>query len=133
MIHPDQLTKNFSKIFAKRTCVSLKLVPLWVRSSLGSSRPYATAVPPFYLIRAPNGFLAAGSDALFTAKRQGVFRKRRLHLSACHRRRSWRGGKCRRVHGDRGGVFFATQAPSCGTQRCSGREPLVAMMEPADP
>ena len=37
--------------------------------------------------------------------------------------------KCRRVHG----VFIATREPSYGTQRCSGREPLVPVMEPADP
>ena len=54
-------------------------------------------------------------------RRQGVFRKRRLDLSACHRKRSWRGRKCRRVHGDPSGVFIATREPSNGTQRCSGR------------
>ncbi len=40
--------------------------------------------------------------------------------------------KCRRVHGDPGGVFIATREPSNGSYRCSGREPLVPMMEPAD-
>ncbi len=30
-------------------------------------------VPPFYLIRATNGFFAAGGDALFTAKEAGCF------------------------------------------------------------
>ncbi len=53
-------------------------------------------------------------------------------LSACHQRRSWRGRMCRRVHGDPGGVLIATRETSSGTQRCSGREPLVPMMEPAD-
>ncbi len=51
-----------------------------------------------------------------------------LDSSTCHRR----GRKRRRVHGDPGGIFIATREPSNGTQRCSGREPLVAMMEPAD-
>ena len=31
------------------------------------------AVPPFYLIRATNGFFAAGGDALFTAKKASCF------------------------------------------------------------
>ena len=38
----------------------------------------------------------------------------------------------RRVHGDPGGVFIATREPSNRTRRCSGRAPLVPMMEPAD-
>ena len=46
-----------------------------------------TRVPPLYLIRATNGLFAAGGDALFTAKGQSVFGKRRLDLSACHRQR----------------------------------------------
>ncbi len=35
-------------------------------------------------------------------------------------------------HGDPGGVFIATREPSNGNQRCSGREPFVPVMEPAD-
>ena len=65
-------------------------------------------------------------------RRQGVFRKRRLDLSACHRQDTRRGRECWRVHGYPGGVFIATREPSNGTQWCSGREPLVPMMEPAD-
>ncbi len=38
----------------------------------------------------------------------------------------------RRVHGEPGGVFVATREPSYGSQRCSGRKPLVPMMQPAD-
>jgi hypothetical protein len=49
-----------------------------------------------------------------------------------HRRGTRRGSKCWRVYDDRGGVFIATREPLDGTQRCSGREPLVPMMEPAD-
>ena len=37
----------------------------------------------------------------------------------------------RRVHGDPGGVFIATREPSNRTRRCSGRAPLVPMIEPA--
>jgi hypothetical protein len=65
-------------------------------------------------------------------RRQGVLWKRQFDFSACHRQRSWRGRKCRRIDGDPGGVFIAAREPSNGTQRCSGREPLVPMMEPAD-
>ena len=42
------------------------------------------------------------------------------------------GRKCWRVHGDPGDVFIATREPPNRTQRCSGREPLVPMMESAD-
>ena len=37
------------------------------------------------------------------------------------------------MDGGPGGVFIATRDSSNGTQRCSSREPLVAMVEPADP
>ncbi len=37
-----------------------------------------------------------------------------------------------RVHGNTGGIFIATREPSNGTQWCSGCEPLVPMMKPAD-
>ena len=89
-------------------------------------------VPPFYLIRAANGSVVVAGDAFFTAKEARCFPETAfgfvgLPLATLSTRR-----KCRRVHGDPGGVFIATREPSYGTQRCSGREPLVPMMEPAD-
>ena len=79
----------------------------------------------------PTDFSPPAATRFSPRRRQGVFWRRRLDLSARHRRRSWRGRMCRRVHGDPGGVLIATRETSSGTQRCSGREPLVPMMEPA--
>ena len=87
------------------------------------------AVPPFFSSGPPTESLPLAVTRVSLRKRQDIFRRRRLDLSACHRQRSWRGRKCRRVHGDPVGVFVATREPSNGTQRCSGREPLVPMME----
>ena len=46
--------------------------------------------------------------------------------------RLWVRQEVRRVHGDPDGIFSAKREPSNGTQQCSGRKPLVPMMQPAD-
>jgi len=43
---------------------------------LGLGVALLVVVPPFYLIRATNGFFAAGGDALFTAKEAGRLHRR---------------------------------------------------------
>ncbi len=92
-----------------------------------------SVVPPFYLIRATNGFFAAAGDALFTAKEarcipETAFGFVCLPSATLLARQEVPAKPC----GGPGGVFIATREPSNGTQRCSGREPLVPMMEPAD-
>ncbi len=89
-------------------------------------------VPPFYLIRATNGFFAAAGDVLFTAKEAKCFPETAFGFVCLPSARLSARQEVRRVHGDPGGIFIATREPSNGTQRCSGREPLVPMMEPAD-
>ena len=93
--------------------------------SLRLSLLFISSVPPM-------GSSPAAATRFSQQERRGYFRKWRLDLSACHRQRSWGGRKCPRVHGKPGGVFIATGEPSNGTRQCSGREPLVPMMEPAD-
>ncbi len=89
-------------------------------------------VPPFYLIRAINGSFAAGGDAFFTAKEARGFLETAFGFVCLPSARFSARQEVRRVHGDPGGIFIATREPSNGTQRCSGCEPLVPMMKPAD-
>ena len=100
------------------------------RPSLGTADRLFWVVPPFYLIRATNGSFAVGGDALFTAKEAKCFPA--FGFVCLPSARLSARQDVRRVHGDPGGVFIATREPSNRTQRCSGREPLVPMMEPAD-
>jgi hypothetical protein len=90
------------------------------------------AVPPFYLIRAINGSFAGGGGAPFTAMEARGFLETVFGFvylpsaSFSARQEVWQ------VQGDPCGVFIATREPSNGTQWCSGCEPLVPMMKPAD-
>ena len=89
-------------------------------------------VPPFYLIRAINGSSAAGGGVLFTAKEARGFLETVFGFVYLPSARFSARQEVWRVHGNPGGIFIATREPSNGTQWCSGCEPLVPMMKPAD-
>jgi hypothetical protein len=50
----------------------------WFVGQWVAGNQQAPAVPPFYLIRAANGFIAVGGDAIFTAKEARCFSKTAL-------------------------------------------------------
>ncbi len=91
------------------------------------------AVPPFYLIQATNGSSAAGGDVLFAAKEARCFLETafvfvylssaklsaRQEVLASPWRSQWR-------------LHRHMKSLKRNPARCSGREPLVPMMEPAD-
>ena len=80
-------------------------------------------VPPFYLVRAANGFFVAGGDA----------RKRRSDFLPAFGSALGAAGSASDSISIRWRPDRHAREPSNGTQRCSGRDPLVPMMEPTDP
>ncbi len=81
---------------------------------------------------ATNGSSAVAGDALFAAKEARCFLESAFGFVCLPSATLSARQEVRRVHGDPGGVFVATREPSYGSQRCSGREALVPVMEPAD-
>ncbi len=89
-------------------------------------------VPRLYFIQATDGSYAVAVAALFTAKVARCIPESAFGFVCRYRHCSRCGRRWGRDHGDPSGVFIATREPSNGTRLCSGRKPLVPMMEPAD-
>lgn len=80
----------------------------------------------------PDESFTVCDTALFTTKEGRCFPDSAFGSVCLRPATLWRRRMCQRAQGDPGGVFIATRETSNGAQGCSGREPLVPMMEPAD-